>query len=111
MIRVCRSKSTKLPVPEIRIETGEVTAARFQPSGQPGDWHTWDVHFSDSFTTTLLTANKAKTTLPEANPAVVGVVQVVTPHGFRLAGRNSDLGSGETGFYWVALSLPLTPRP
>jgi hypothetical protein len=101
-------------VPEIMVETGEVPAARFQPSGQPGDWHTWDVHFSDSFATTpvvLLTANKAKTTPPEANPAVAGVVQAVTAHGFRLAARNSDLGSGETGFYWVALSLPLTPSP
>src|SRR5271165_1421232 len=102
------------PVPEIQIETGEVSPARFQPSGQPGDWHTWEVNFSDSFSTTpvvLLTPNKAKTTLPEANPAVVGVVQAVSPHGFRLAARNSDLGSGETGFYWVALSLPLAPRP
>jgi hypothetical protein len=37
---------------------------------------------------------------------VVGVVQVVTPDGFWLAARNSDVGSGDTGFYWIALGLP-----
>lgn len=91
------------------IETGEVAAAHFAPSGQQGDWQIWDVRFKDAFAaapTVLLTAKKAGKTLPEANPAVVGVVQAVTPHGFRLAARNSDCSGGETGFQWVALGFP-----
>lgn len=94
---------------EPRIETGEVAAAWFEPSGQPGDWHTWDIHFRDQFADSpivLLTASKPKETPLELNPAVVGVAQAVTPLGFRLAARNSDIGNGHTGFNWVAIGLP-----
>jgi hypothetical protein len=96
-------------VPEVFVETGEVAAAHFEPSGQRGDWQTWNVHFKDAFTappTVLLTAKKSGDTRPEANPAVVGVVQAVIAHGFRLAARNSDCSGGETGFEWVAFGFP-----
>jgi hypothetical protein len=41
----------------------------------------------------------------DANTAVVGIVQAVTPHGFRLAARNSDCGAGKAGFTWVAIGI------
>jgi hypothetical protein len=104
---------TEGPVPEFSIETGEVAAERFQPSGVAGDWRTWDIRFTDRFAAApvvLVTADKAEATPPQANPAVVGIAQAVTPHGFRLAARNSDFGAGEAGFNWVAIGLPFT-RP
>jgi hypothetical protein len=91
------------------IETGEATAAFFQPAGQPGDWHSWDIGFKSRFAqppVVLLTASQPAGIPAESNPAVLSMVQAVTAHGFRLAGRNSDIGSGHTGFYWVAIGDP-----
>jgi hypothetical protein len=97
------------PMPDLHVETGELPAARFQPAGQSGDWQKWEIRFKDRFAAApilLVTGYKPEATPPETNPAVVGVVQDVTPDGFRLAARNSDVGSGDTGFYWIALGSP-----
>jgi hypothetical protein len=96
--------------PEPAIETGEVAVAFFQPTGRPGDWNTWDIDFKNPFAqppVVLLTPNKPAAIPAESNPAVLGVVQNVTRQSFRLAARNSDFGSGRTGFYWIAISAPI----
>jgi hypothetical protein len=62
--------------------------------------HTWEIGFKNQLAqppVVLLTPNKPAGIAAESNPAVVGVVQAVTSHGFRLAARNSDIGSGHTG--------------
>lgn len=95
--------------PEPELETGEVDAKFFQPAGHPGDWNTWNIDFKSTFAQppiVLLTANKPAAIPNESNPAVLGVAQAVTQHGFRLAARSSDCGSGYAGFYWIAITAP-----
>ncbi|SAK96247.1 hypothetical protein AWB81_05366 [Caballeronia arationis] len=92
--------------PDQRIDTGEVAEAWFESSGNAGDWRTWDVVFKSPFAVepiVLLTANKRADIPVRLNPAVLGVAQAVTSHGFRLAARNSDLSPGLAGFHWIAI--------
>ncbi len=91
---------------ELSIETGYAPPASFQPSGKPGDWNTWNITFKSPFArlpVVLVTACKTTDIPEELNPAVLGVVQALTPNGFRLAARSSDIGSGHAGFYWIAI--------
>jgi hypothetical protein len=92
--------------PEPAIETGAVAETWFERSGQPGDWRTWDISFRSPFAaapTILVTANKAEDIPVRLSVAVLGMVQAVTPWGFRLAARNADLGPGLAGFHWIAI--------
>jgi hypothetical protein len=94
------------PTLEPSIETGEVAEAWFEASGRPGDWRTWDIVFATPFAAApvvLLTAHKPADIPVRLNPAVLGVVQAVTPQSFRLAARNSDVGPGLAGFHWIAI--------
>jgi hypothetical protein len=53
--------SATATTPEPLIEAGEVVAAFFQPTGRPGDWHTWDIGFRNPFAqppVVLLTASQ-----------------------------------------------------
>ena len=87
------------------VNTGWVPPKSFAPTCEKGDWNSWYVWFDQAFLTpptVLVTANNLNVA-NAGNPAVVGIAQYVTPNGFRLAARNSDCGSGLTGFYWVAI--------
>jgi hypothetical protein len=91
---------------ELSVETGQAAPASFQSSGKLGDRNAWDITFKWPFTrlpVVLVTACKPRDISEELNPAVLGMVQALTPNGFRLAGRNSDIGSGHAGFYWIAI--------
>jgi hypothetical protein len=101
------ASAARTPAPS--IETGEVGEAWFEPCGQPGDWRTSNVGFKSPFAeapVVLMTANKPADIPVRLNPSVIGVAQAVTPHGFRLAARNSDLAPGLVRFHWIAIGAP-----
>lgn len=91
---------------ELQIDTGAVAEEWFEPSGQPGDWQTWNVVFTHPFSelpVVLLTPYKPIDIPVRLSPAVLGMVQGLTTQGFRIAARNSDIGRGLAGFFWIAI--------
>ena len=91
---------------ELQIDTGAVEEEWFEPSGHPGDWQTWDVVFASPFSelpVVLLTPYKPIDIPVRLSPAVLGMVQALTTGGFRIAARNSDIGRGLAGFFWIAI--------
>jgi hypothetical protein len=94
------------PGSDLRIDTGQVDENWFEPSGQLGDWQTWNVGFATPFNqlpVVLLTPYKPIDIPVRLSPAVLGMVQALTTRGFRIAARNSDIGRGLAGFFWVAI--------
>jgi hypothetical protein len=91
---------------DLWIDTGVVEEKWFEPSGHPGDWQTWDVGFTAPFNElpiVLLTPYKPIDIPVRLSPAVLGMVQARTPRGCRIAARNSDIGRGLAGFFWIAI--------
>jgi hypothetical protein len=96
--------------PERRVDTGDVAEAWFEPGGQTGDWHTWEISFNAPFRqapVVLLTATNAVDVPIRLNATVVAVAQAVTSTGFRLAARSCDSIAGLSGFNWVAVGHPV----
>ena len=104
----------------VSIKTGFVHPVGFERHCLPWDWHTWNVRFSTMFNdlpVVFSTANSLGVRDSQVlmnggnigraflNPAVVGLTQEPTLAGFTLAGRNSDCGWGNAGFYYAAFSL------
>ena len=87
------------------VDTGEVTEQFFgSDCKKDEDWKEWDVEFSEPFLippVVLVTANNKD--VRGHNAAVVGIASKVTPNGFSIMARNSDCGTGQAGFYWVAI--------
>ncbi len=93
---------------DIRILSGFTPAADFNLSCQFGDWNSWDIYFSQPFGSLpviLITATDiALISNAGENVPAVGVAENVTPYGFTLAARNSDVTSpGSASFYFVAI--------
>ena len=94
------------PGSDLLIDTGTVEEEWFEPSGHPGDWQTWNVVFATPFSElpiVLVTPYKPIDIPGRLNPAVLGMVQALTTRGFRIAARNSDIGRGLAGFFWIAI--------
>lgn len=97
----------------VNLRMGVLQPKKFQSDCTAGDWNSWGVNFSTKLEkcVALLTASNLNVkpwhqddTLWYHNPAVVGIVQDLTPTGFTLAARNSDCAEGYCTFYYVALS-------
>lgn len=90
----------------IMIDTGRVAPRCFARGGSNGDWQMWQISFADHFLvppTVLITADNFDGKIPTFAVAAVPVANDVTPYGFTLAARNSDISSGWVAFSWVAI--------
>ena len=73
----------------------------FSSAGSTGDWQSWSVGFTPTFSekpVVFVTPNG-----DEPNAAVVGIAANITKSGFRLSARNSDNKAGSAGFSWIAI--------
>jgi hypothetical protein len=92
-----------------RLDSGWLTAKKFESDCAPGDWQHWKVSFHEPFDDAplvFLTASGSPINAETAHfPQVpaVGIAQNVTAEGFTLAAKNPECSDGYAGFYWVAL--------
>ena len=92
--------------PNLIVDTGRVFPLRFAKGAQRGDWQTWMVNFADHFIsppTVILTADNYDGNIRSYAVAAVGMANDVTPNGFTLAARNSDVSAGWVAFSWLAI--------
>jgi hypothetical protein len=94
------------PAPELVVDTGRVAPLHFAVGARPGDWQAATVNFNDYFLAppiVVITADNYDALLPADSVAAVPMANDVTPYGFTLAARNSDIRSGWVAFSWMAI--------
>jgi hypothetical protein len=90
----------------LAIDSGRVAPLRFAPGARRGDWQTWGVTFAAHFVgppVVIATADNYDGNLRSYAVAAVGMADDVTPYGFTLAARNSDVSGGFVAFSWLAI--------
>lgn len=94
------------PPASLLVDTGRVLPLRFARGAARGDWQTWNVNFAEHFIappTVILTADNYDGNIKSYAVAAVPMANDVTPNGFTLAARNSDVSAGWVSFSWLAI--------
>jgi hypothetical protein len=97
------------PINQAVIQIGRETRRDFNTSCSPLDWQPFDITFPMPFPTkdvrVIVTANDFDADPDRDNNPVVGVVEDLTPVGFRLWGRNPfECVRSFAGFNWMAVA-------
>lgn len=92
--------------PNTLVDTGRVSPKYFRVGSQRGDWQAWAVSFSTHFLVppvVIVTADNFDGKINSYAVAAVPLANDITPYGFTLASRNSDVVAGWVAFSWLAI--------
>ncbi len=90
------------------VDSGRSITLYFNASCYAGDWRAIPITFAKPFTTSptvLVGTNNGTDSAPGNVVAAYGMAFNVTPYGFTLAARNSDIATGYAAFDWVAFGV------
>ncbi len=107
------------PLNLMTVRSGTTAPRHFSQSGVTGDWQTIDVAFAPYFTPAangkirvFVSATSQGLSTTDRGAPAVPVVGEISPKGFAIWARNSDIAGGNVAFNWIAVAevpdAPLT---
>jgi hypothetical protein len=99
------------PLGSVSVRTGTTSTQAFSQSGLTGDWRTFNIPFNPGFRPfaagkirVFATATRQGLAANDRGAPVVPVVGQISPQGFAIWARNSDIVRGNAAFNWIAVA-------